>query len=57
MMPPAPGRWHDAQVVLNALEYGMWFAGTAVALKLVVLAWHFEQSPLVMSGWRASGNE
>jgi hypothetical protein len=30
----------------------MWLAGLAVTLKLVVLAWQFEQSPVV--GWLAS---
>jgi hypothetical protein len=30
----------------------MWLAGFAVALKLVVLAWQLEQSPVV--GWVAS---
>jgi hypothetical protein len=30
----------------------MWLAGTAEAVKLVVLAWQLEQSPVV--GWLAS---
>jgi hypothetical protein len=35
--------WHDVQVELA--EVGMWLPGFAAAVKLVVLAWQFEQSP------------
>ena len=36
--------WHDVQVELAAT--GMWLLGFAAAVKLVVLPWQFEQSPL-----------
>jgi hypothetical protein len=35
--------WQDPQVALA--DVGMWLVGFAPAVKLVVLAWQFEQSP------------
>jgi hypothetical protein len=35
--------WQDVQVALA--DVGMWLVGFAAVVKLVVLAWQFEQSP------------
>jgi hypothetical protein len=35
--------WQDVQVALA--DVGIWLLGLAAVVKLVVLAWQFEQSP------------